>query len=306
MMAEYALLSLFSLGVAASAGSAAYVLLKATKPEKYRDRLAFLARQGKKTLPTAVERWVSLASEGMKEKVVGPRGAMYVTIVAMLALAGFVFGFAYLSNSLAAVMLAAAGVVFPEQIRRSRRRAYREKVLEQLGAAIRVFAAEYSDTPHPVKALDASAKKMPDPVGGILKQAVSSLVSAKSSSDVDAVLIRMGRELSGEYGKMFVQLLRLSFEDEAVKPLFAKLAARVTAQQDLVRKDKLETAMDRVLVLVLNLAVIPVYFLIVRAMPESGEFFRTAAGKGIVALCLFSAVTAGLLDILFGSVVDSG
>lgn len=305
-MTGYVLLMLFGLAAGVSSGTAAYLLIKATKAEKYRDRLMSLVKQGKQSLPTAMENWVARASEGMREKVVGPRGIMYVLFVGTLALAGFAFGAAYLSNPLAAVMLAAAGVVFPEQIRRSRRRAYREKVLEQLGAAVRVFAAEYSDTPHPVKALDASAKKMPDPVGGILKQAVSSLVSAKSSSDVDAVLIRMGRELSGEYGKMFVQLLRLSFEDEAVKPLFAKLAARVTAQQDLVRKDKLETAMDRVLVLVLNLAIIPVYFLIVRVMPESGEFFRTAAGKGIVALCLFSAVTAGLLDILFGSVVDSG
>lgn len=179
-------------------------------------------------------------------------------------------------------------------------------MVEQLGVAIRVFAAEYSDTPNTVTALGAAAKKLPDPVGSILNRAVSSLMSARNRIDEDRVLIKMGRELSGEYGKMFVQLLRLSFEDEAVKPLFSKLAARVTAQQDLMRKDKLETAMDRILVIALNLAVIPIYFVMVKTLPEAGEFFRTAAGKGVIAMCLFSAVMAGLLDIIFGSVVDNG
>ncbi|MCL6639338.1 MAG: hypothetical protein K6T80_06630 [Firmicutes bacterium] len=304
-MLEYVILALFCSGTAAASGAAAYLLAKTTKANRYRERLLSLARQGKQGLPAAMETWVARASQGMKDRVVGPRGVVYVIIVAALALAGFVFGIAYMSNILAAVLLAIAGVVFPEQVRRTRRRAYREKVLEQLGAAVRVFAAEYSDTPHTVKALDASVRKLPDPVGGIIKRAVSSLINVKNMSDVDDVLIRLGRELSGEYGKMFAQLLRLSFEDEAVKPLFAKLAARVTAQQDLVRRDKLETSMDRMLVLALNLAVILVYFMISRAMPESGEFFRTMAGKGVVALCLFSAVAAGLLDILFGSVVDS-
>ncbi|WP_157109846.1 type II secretion system F family protein [Thermanaeromonas toyohensis] len=241
----------------------------------------------------------------MRESIFSVSNLPYLILLGLCSACGLWFGIFYLRNPLAGIILAAGGVVFPEQVRRLRRRARREKVIEQLGAAVRVFSAEYSDTPHPVKALAATAAKLPDPVGGILRRTVSGLTAARNSEDVDVALINMGRELGGEYGKMFAQLVRLSFEDEAVKPLFSRLAARITAQQDLVRKNRLEISVDRALALILNLAVVPVYFIVVRTVPEASEFFHaTAAGKGVIALCLFSAVVGSLLDIVIGGVDD--
>ncbi|MDQ0287505.1 pilus assembly protein CpaF [Desulfofundulus luciae] len=292
---------LFCAGAAVSVTSLVLLCWRLFARGTLRARLARLASSGARTLSSSLEKWAARAEKGMRRKLFTAANAPYLAFVLLLSLAGFYAGVVYLHNLPAALLMAATGVIFPEQVRRIRERGYREKVLEQLGAAVRVFAAEYSDTPHTTKALAAAASKLPDPIGGILRRAASDLVSSRRPDDVDEALIRLGRELTGEYGRMFVQLLRLSFEDEAVKPLFTKLAMRVTAQQDLVRKNRLEVSVDRMLAVVLNLAVVPAYLFVSRIVPESKEFFlATAAGKGVVVLCLLSALTGGILDILTG------
>ncbi|SHE97493.1 Flp pilus assembly protein TadB [Desulfofundulus australicus DSM 11792] len=293
------LTALFCLGAAVSASSLVLLLCRSFSGKGFRARLARLASS--RVLSGSLEKWAVRAEKGMRRKVFSVSSAPYLAFVFFLALAGFYAGVVYLRNFPAALLLSLAGVVFSEQVRRHRERIHREKIIEQLGAAVRVFAAEYSDTPHPMKALSAAARKLPDPIGGILRRAASDLVTARDPDDVDGALVKLGRELHGEYGRMFVQLLRLSFEDEAVKPLFTKLAARVTAQQDLIRKNRLEISMDRVLAVALNLAVVPAYFFASHVVPEAKEFFlTTAAGKGVVVLCLLSAVTGGVLDVLMG------
>lgn len=305
MVLTAGLTALFTLGASISTTSLVLLCWRLFARGTLRARLARLASSGVRTLSGSLERWAARAEKGMRRRVFTAANAPYLAFVLLLSLAGFYAGAAYLRNLPAAALLAAAGVVFPEQVRRIRERAYREKVLEQLGAAVRVFAAEYSDTPQPAKALAAAAGKLPDPIGSVLRRAARDLTTARNYGEVDGVLIKLGRELHGEYGKMFVQLLRLSFEDEAVKPLFAKLAARVTAQQDLVRKNRLEVSVDRLLAVVLNLAVIPAYLFVSRIVPEAKEFFlATAAGKGVVVLCLLSAVAGGIMDIAFGGVGD--
>jgi pilus assembly protein CpaF len=295
--------ALFGLGAGGAAAAAALLCFRLSARGSLGARLAVLAAAGSRALSAPLERWTALAERGMRRRVLAAENIPYLLFVAVLSLAGLWAGAVLLRNPLAGLLLAAGGVVFPEQVRRARERAWREKILEQLGAAVRVFAAEYAETPHPAKALAAAAGRLPDPIGGLLRRAAADLMSARGGGDVDRALVRLGRELAGEYGKMFVQLLRLSFEDEAVKPLFGRLAMRVTAQQDLVRKNRLEVSVDRMLALALNLAVIPAYLFVVRMVPEAKEFFlTTAAGKSVVALCLFSSVTAGLLDIAMGGV----
>lgn len=223
----------------------------------------------------------------------------YLIFLCFLALVGFYAGIAYLKNLPAAALLACICVVLPEQVRAGRRRFHREKVIEQLGASVRVFAAEYSDTPHPVKALAAASGKLPDPIGTVMRRAVRDLSSSRNFDEIDAALLRLGKELGNEYGRLFVQLLRISFEDEAVKPLFARLAARITSQQDLIRKNRLGINMDRMLAAGLNLAIVPAYFFVIKVVPEAREFFTsTMAGKGLVALCLLSVAAGSLMDII--------
>lgn len=280
----------FLIGFAAAMGVAA-----GTNRAEWRGRLRALRDI---RMSSSLQKWVADAEKRMNVPAVRRRGLLYTVLVVVLSLAGLWFGFFHLQNPVAGLLLGLCGVLLPEQVWYYRERSYREKILEQLGAAVRVFAAEYSDTPHMVRALIAAAEKLPDPIGKILRKAGKDLVAGK---DRDDVLIELGRKLDSEYGRMFVQLLRLSAEDEAVKPLFSHLAARLAGQQNLIRKNRVELAADRLVSLTLNASVIPLYFLMRRVVPESGEFFiATAAGKMIVALCIGSVVAGMLLDRLIG------
>ncbi|MGB9886807.1 MAG: type II secretion system F family protein [Moorellales bacterium] len=248
-------------------------------------------------LSGSLQKWVTRAEKEMRLGFLRRRGPLFFLTAAPLAAAAFWFGLACLGNPAAAFVLAAIGVVFPEQVLHYREQARREKILEQLGAAVRVFAAEYADTPHAIQALGAAARKLPDPIGGILRQVERDLINKER----DEALLELGRKLDSEYGRMFVQLLRLSFEDEAVKPLFTRLALRLTEQQSLIRKNRVEVAADRAGSLGLSAAAVPVYFMMQRVVPESAEFFTmTLAGKFLVCLCMLSLLGAMLMDRLMG------
>lgn len=289
----------FATGAGLAAGATAQMLLRMAGA--YSIRAKPLARARAYGMSDSLQKWAIRASKDYRGGLFSAGKAPQLILMSLLAATGFWAGLVYLKNLPAAVLLACVCVALPGQARAARLRAYREKVIEQLGAAVRVFAAEYSDTPHPVKALSSASNKLPDPIGAILRRAARDLSSARNFDEIDMILLRLGKQLGSEYGRLFVQLLRLSFEDEAVKPLFARLAARVTSQQDLIRKNRLGVSMDRMLAVVLNLAAIPAYFFVSRIVPEAGEFFTaTSAGKGLVALCLLSVAVGSFLDIILG------
>lgn len=293
----------FSAGASLTTGALVLMLLRMVGLQSLRVRLPPLGGGSRAygDISDTLQKWMIRAGNEYSRKLFRVGKVPYLLFLCLLALVGFWVGFAFLKNLLAAVLLAFICVVLCEQVRAGRKRAYREKVVEQLGAAVRVFSTEYADTPHPVKALATASNKLPDPIGAILRRTARDLSSSRNYDEIDRALLHMDRKLSNEYGRLFVQLLRLSFEDQAVKPLFARLAARVTTQQDLIRKNRLEVSLDRKLAVFLNLAVIPAYFFVSKVVPEAKEFFTTtAAGKGLVALCLFSMAVGSLLDILMG------
>lgn len=299
------LLALFIVGVALSAGALIKLVWGlAAAPAKRRFEELWFSRS-KEMLSGALQRWAARAEREMKLGFFRGFSPAHLAVTAVVAVFAFAVVAARLRNPLAAVLAAALAVLLSVQYRTHVYRLRREKIIEQLGAAVRVFSAEYSDTPLTAKALDVTARRMPEPIGSVLRRAASDLAVARGPDDVDRALVRLGRSLHGEYGRMFVQLLRLSFEDQVVKPLFSRLAARITAQQDLIRKNRVEVSTDRALALLLNTLPAPAYFFINRMVPEANEFFlTTTAGKLTVCLCLLSAVLGSLMDIVLGGVGD--
>lgn len=286
-------LVLFGAGVFVAVFSVVHAFLNAGRGN-WRQRLANLYSVRIAELSDSLSKWVLRAEKETRVFKLTYRGPLFLLLVLLCSVFGFFYGTLALKNPAAGIVLAVAGVVFPEQVFFYRERAFKEKLIEQIGAAVRVFAAEYAETPHPVKALGAAARRLPDPIGGVLREAEKDLLLGK---DRDEVLIRLARKLNFEYGRLFVQLLRLSFEDEAVKPLFVRLAARISGQQELIRKNRVEVSADRTMSLILNLAIVPVYLLMQKVVPEARLFFlETAAGRGIVVCCLLSAVAGAILD----------
>lgn len=215
-------------------------------------------------------------------------------IYILLGMTGLIGGTLYFKTLPAGILCGALLFLIPEQIVNQRMIARNNKIMEQLGIAVRIFTSEYRDTPHPVRALEITSKKIPKPLGTVLQDTVRDFSSSKS---IDETLLGLSKKLNTPYGRMFAQLLRQSFDDNAVTNLFTKLSARLSSRQDLVQENNKQTTANRMLISALNIAVIPVFLGVTKVFPESYTFFtQDIAGRLIIILALSSAVGAVLLD----------
>ncbi len=292
---------LFAAGVFAVVYSAIIVLLNRLGKKDWMAEIRKLQRVRDTGLSDSLQKWVMTA-----EKEMGKVGVLqgisdrrvFLLLSLPLSAVGFWMGVAYFHNGVAAILAALIGILLPDQIAYARDKAYREKVVEQLGAAVRMFAAEFSETPSAVRAINMISKRLPDPIGRIFRQTDKEFTSGK---DVNCVLINLSQKLNSEYGKLFVQLVRISFEDSAVAPMFTRLAQRLAAQQKLVRKNRIEVTAERAVSMGMNILVIPAYLFVCRLMPESPAYFAdTATGRMIIVFCLLAVVVGIVMDRFVG------
>jgi pilus assembly protein CpaF len=252
-------------------------------------------------LSDSLQKWIIQAEKEIGKtsifQSVGNK-TVYLLIAAPLAVGGVYMGVAYFHNLVAAVLLSAIGILLPEQIAYARSKTMQDKLLEQLGTAVRMFAAEFSETPNTIRVIKAIAPKMPSPIGEIFRQVDKEFTSGK---DVNRVLINLSHKLSSEYGRLFVQLLRISFEDSSVKPMFLRLATRLQGQQKLIRKNRIEMTAERYVSIGMNTLIIPAYIEMCRIMPESRAYFaNTATGRMIIVLALVSVIVGIAMDRMIG------
>jgi pilus assembly protein CpaF len=289
--------AIFTAGIFATVFAASYVLIFKIGKTGWLAEIKKMQKLQEIGLSDSLQRWVVQAEKGMnKTGIIGGHGWKVLVGSLPISIVGFWFGVMHFHNLVAAILLAVIGVILPEQIVYTREKAYRGKVMEQLGTAVRMFAAEYAETPNTVRALIIIAPQLPDHIGTIFRQTTRDFSVGRDTNDA---LIRLSQKLNFEYGKLFVQLLRLSIEDSAVSPMFTRLALRLSSQQRLIRKSTSEVSMDRMLAIVLNIAIVPAYIIINRVMPDSYVFFvNTAMGRIIIVLCLASVIVGVLMDRL--------
>lgn len=231
---------------------------------------------------------ISSASEQFK------RPTWLVGIYIALGAMGLIGGTLYFKTLPAGLLCGVLMFLVPEQVISQRLLANNNKLMEQLGMAVRIFTAEYRDTPHPVRALDVTSKKIPNPLGKVLKTTVREFNSGKS---IDETLLNLSKKLNSPYGRLFIQLLRQSFDDNAVISLFVKLSARLGSRQDLVQENNKQISSNRFIVTAMNIAIVPAFFTVTRILPESYSFFtQDITGRLIIIIALSSAVGAVLMD----------
>lgn len=251
-------------------------------------------------LPLWMRRWLSRALENLQKSGSKISPARYVILVLFGMLAGFVIGVSLLQNLPAAVLISAAAYLIPDQIIQGRLQAIKFKKIEQLGAAVRVFAAEFADTPQVPKAIAATAKRAPDPLGRVFREAGRLSATGKSPDDVCAYLLK---ELDFEYGRMFVQILRVAWDDAAAKPLFSRLAARVSGLQSLIQKNRSGLAYSRGIAIIVNAMILPAVLGIRFLVPETGYFLvHHPAGRLLVCMAFLSVLAGLVLDRMLNEV----
>jgi pilus assembly protein CpaF len=167
--------------------------------------------------------------------------------------------------------------------------------LNQLAAAVRLFAAEFTVSSQLGKCLAVVGQRTPDPVGGVFKRACFRLAYG---GDADAVFRQMEEELDSPYGRMFVQIIRAAREKgHAVAPLLHDLVSRITVAQELARSNRSEVSGERWVGLLFAVLPLPLYFLLQAWIPEAGAFLTgTAAGHVVVFASFLSAIAWFYVD----------
>lgn len=251
-------------------------------------------------LPPQVHQWLRATSRRLNKAGVSFAIGRYALATVCGAGTGFLLGVVWLRNLPAAVALGAAAFLVPDSFLIGRIQARRNRMIEQMGAAIRIFAGEYAETPQVPPALARTAQRLPPPLGPVLARAARDLIAGQ---DRDRVLAALMDALDFEYGRMFVHLLRLAYEDSAVGPLFPRLATRIGSLQSLIQKNRSELAYNRIVGFGLNLLILPIFFAVRLLIPGSSVFLlQHPAGRILVFLSIFSVLLGLALDRILSEV----
>lgn len=246
----------------------------------------------------AADAWIAAAEARLARAGFRLRGAQYALVLLALGMGAFLAGILLFRNLAAALLMAASAALLPEQAVARRLEARRQLMLDQMAAAVRVFAAEFMATPQVERGLLAAAERIPDPVGRVFRDACRRLALGER---LDAVLLGMMAGFDFEYGRMFVQLLRQAARDASVAPLFAELVARMEVHLDLARKSRAELAGERLLALVMMCTPLPGYLFMRAVVPETTEFLvENFWGRLAVVGVFLSMLLWAAVDRLFG------
>ncbi|MDN5344538.1 MAG: hypothetical protein PWQ18_649 [Clostridia bacterium] len=305
---QLALAAVFGAGLGVSAGGLLYSALRLFKTP----RLALLRHRESREMPLVIRRFLHQGRENEDElppwlrrwsertslmlKRSGVRIPVMRYLIGLLAggIAGFLIGVILMKNLPAAAILALSIALAPDVVLIGRVQNRRNKIIEQLAAAVRIFAAEFGDTPQVPRALSVTARKVPAPLGDILRQADTDLAAGKN---IDDVCLYLMKELDFEYGRMFVQLLRLAWDDAAVRPLFARLAGRIANLQGLIYKNTSGMAYSRFMGMLVNALILPEFLLMRTVIPETGSFLvNDPLGRLLVVVCFLSILVGMILD----------
>jgi Flp pilus assembly protein TadB len=148
--------------------------------------------------------WAKEASKHLEDSQLD-RPIWLLGIYAGCGVVGLIFGFAYFHTVPAGILCGLLAFFIPEQFVNQRLLARNNKLIEQLGMAVRLFSSEYRDTPHPVRALDIASKKVPNPLGKVLRDTVRDFNSGKP---IDDTLLKLSKKLHTPYGKLFAHISR--------------------------------------------------------------------------------------------------
>ncbi|MBO8160681.1 MAG: hypothetical protein H0Z24_03510 [Thermosipho sp. (in: Bacteria)] len=257
-------------------------------------RKALAMREHTEELPDWMEGWISQVERRLKKSGLKIPLGRYLLGMILGAVVGTVIGLAMLKNVAVAIILGMSAFLIPDIILVTYIQKRRTKLIEQLGTAVRVFAVEFRDTPQVGRALRRTAIRIPSPLGDVLDQACKELAAGKKK---DEVLGRMMEELDFDYGRIFVQLLRMAWDDASVQPLFSRLATRIASLQSLIAKNNSSLAYGRVMAMIVNALIVPVYIVVQWKVPGAAEYMTThPVGKLLVTMSFLSVLVGLVLD----------
>ncbi len=224
----------------------------------------------------------------------------YMFFIATGSLFGFFLGVVILKNIPAAIIIAVSAFLLPEQHLAGKIAQKREKIISQLAPAVRIFYAEYNDTPQVERALLITGDRISAPLGPILYLSGRQLAVGR---DPDEVFADLAKKLDFYHGRMFAQLLRQAYDDSAVAPLFSRLATKIASYQQLSKKNRSNLAYQGIVARLLNVLVLPVFLAMQYIIPETASFLiEHPMGRIVVTICFASILVGIILDRMLSEV----
>lgn len=199
-----------------------------------------------------------------------------------------------LRNPVGAVAAVATVALMPEWLYQRLRERRRERLLAALPAAAQALAAHLADSPNLVRALEETARQVPEPLSGCLARAARRL---ELMHDTEAAAEALARDLDSDRGRVFARLLPALWREPAMRRVLPRLAARLGARRALARKAVALGAMERTTALMLNLAAPVVFILSWLFIPDTPRYLAdTVPGRVVVAAWSLSVVGGLWLD----------
>lgn len=251
-------------------------------------------------LPEWLNSWLEHADKRIKKSGLKIPVTRYIVGMILGAVAGIFVGLVLLKNLSTAIIFGLSAFLVPDVILVSFMQRKRTKMIEQLSSAVRIFAAEFKDTPQVGKALKNTAKRVPPPLGNVLSGVCREIAAGYKK---DTVLANMMEELDFEYGRMFVQLLRLAWDDASVQPLFSRLATRISSLQSLMQKNNSSMAYGRIMSVGVNALIIPAMLMVQWKVPGAYEFMTMhPVGRLLISISFLSVLVGLIFDRILSGV----
>ena len=203
----------------------------------------------------------------------------------------------FFKNVTASILISAFSFIIPEHLIDMINQRQQDKISQQMTAAIRVFTAEFIQTPQIERGFEVIGKRIEDPVGALFRRAHMELVIGR---DPEIVLSRLAGRIDNEYGQLFIQLLRLAKHDSSTTPLFTDLLEKIENHLEMDRKNK-SADRERLLALFITLIPIPAILIMSRAVPETMYFLtEVTIGRMITMLSFASMLVWIIIDKIVG------
>lgn len=247
-----------------------------------------------------LNRWITLTEKNIKEAGLKLNIVSYLALSAAFSVTAFVISMNLFKNITASMLLSASFFILPEHALNIINQKRQDKISQQMIVAIRVFTAEFIQTPQIERGFEVIGNRIGDPVGAMFRKAHMELVIG---IDSDIVLSRLARHIDSEYGQMFVQLLKLAKGDSSTTPLFTDLLEKIENNIEINRKNKTNITGERTLAFLMTCIPLPAYLFMTRAIPETSYFLaETPVGRFIIIISFGSMLVWAILDRITGRV----
>lgn len=238
--------------------------------------------------------WVTKIDDKIKKNNLRIKIVQYLTLTTVLVVTMFFLSMYIFKNLTASIFLAASFFIIPEYLISIMHDKRKIKIEDQLVAAIRIFSAEFIQTPQIEKGLAAVAVRIGNPVGGYFNDAYHDLMLGRSS---DMALATLSAKLDTEYGKMFIQLIQQARKDTSVRALFTDLLSKIEKHLELTRQNISSLTGERILAFIMTMIPVPAYLFINRIIPESKTFIvETFIGRTLITLAFGSMFLWTIID----------